>query len=105
MGAKYEPQTFGQPVERSQTSLISTRDIEKYFRPSRLPIKKVQNRYKIDQIKLYGEDFLCAPYHLWQHDAEAVVAIMYGEWCKLIMQEMKLFGKEKQTASLIVSLV
>ena len=39
MGAQYEPQTFGQPVERNQTSLISTRDAEKYFRPSRLPIK------------------------------------------------------------------
>jgi hypothetical protein len=39
MGAQYEPQTFGQPVERNQTSLIGTRDTEKYFRPSRLPIK------------------------------------------------------------------
>ncbi|NRD79027.1 hypothetical protein HPT25_21370 [Bacillus sp. BRMEA1] len=228
MGAQYEPQTFGQPVERNQTSLISTRDAEKYFRPSSLPIKntliknfqffdpyydknykeiilpaslsrtpdetvlnyfsilreaenltpnqlggcgtvgmarlpypiaynfftkdyqkrvsynkylqsfagighinlvkknrlpdengivpyfvelesiegsskgvtyfayyygyvqlkKVQNMYKIDQMKLYGEDFLCAAYHLWQHDAEAVVGIMYGEWCKLIKKQL-----------------
>jgi hypothetical protein len=227
MGAQYEPQTFGQPVERNQTSLIRTRDVEKYFRPSTLPIKntlvkssqffdpyyennykeiklpaaltrtpdetvlnyfsilreaenltknqlggcgtvgmaklpypiaynfftqdyhkrvhyheylqsfagighlnlikmnrlpdekgivpyfielesiegsskgvtyfayyygyvqlkKVQKMYKIDQIKLYGEDFLCAPYHLWQHDADAVVGIMYGEWCKLIKKQ------------------
>ena len=228
MGAQYEPQTFGQPVERNQTSLIRTREVEKYFRPSTLPIKnilvknsqffepyyeknhkeiklpaaltrtpdetilnyfsilreaenltenqlggcgtvgmakmpypiaysfftkdyykrvsyyeylqsfagighlhlikmnrlpdeegivpyfielesiegsskgvtyfayyygyvqlqKVQNTYKIDRMKLYGEDFLCAPYHLWQHDAEAVVAIMYGEWCKLIKTQL-----------------
>jgi len=228
MGAQYEPQIFGQPVERSQTSLISARDAEKYFRPSCLPIKntlinnfqffdpyyeknykeiklpatlnrtpdqtilnyfsilreaanltqnqlggcgtvgmatlpypiaynfftkdyqkrvsyneylqsftgighlnlikmnklpdekgivpyfielesiegsskgvtyfayyygyvqlkKVQNLYKIDQMKLYGEDFLCASYHLWQHDAEAVVGIMYGNWCKLIKKQL-----------------
>jgi hypothetical protein len=228
MGAQYEPQTFGQPVERNQTSIPSTRDAEKYFRPSRLPIKntlvnniqffdpfyekkqneiklpatltrtpdetvlnyfsilreaenltqnqlagcgtvgmaklpfpiaynfftkeyqkrvsyheylqsfagighlnlikmnrlpdeegyvpyfieletiegsskgvtyfayyygyvqleRVQNLYKINQMKLYGEDFLCAPYHLWQHDAEAVVGIMYGEWCKLIKKQL-----------------
>lgn len=232
MGAQYESQTFGQPVERNQTSLIKIRDVEKYFRPSRLPIqntliqnfqffdpyfeksykeiklpaalvrapdetvlnyfsilreaenltqnltqnqlggcgtvgmaevpypiaynfftkdyhkrvsyheylqsfagighlnlikmnrlpdekefvpyfielesiegsskgvtyfayyygyvqlKKVQNLYKIDQMKLYGEDFLCASYHLWQHDAEAVVGIMYGEWCKLIKKQL-----------------
>jgi hypothetical protein len=228
MGAQYEPQTFGQPVERNQTSSISRRNPEKYFRPSRLPIKnslfnnfkfldpyyeknykeiklpatltrtpdetilnyfsilreaenltqhqqggcgtvgmaklpypiayhfftkdyqkrvsyhdylqsftgighinliklnrlpdekdivpyfieletiegsskgityfayyygfvqlkKVQGQYKIDQLKLYGEDFLCAPYHLWQHDAESVVAIMYGNWCKLIKKQL-----------------
>ncbi|MGD6991316.1 hypothetical protein [Sutcliffiella horikoshii] len=228
MGARYEPQTFGQPVARNQSSLINNSDAEKYFRPSRLPIKntlfkntqffdsyyevnykeiklpatltrtpdetilnyfsilreaenltqnqlggcgtvgmaklpfpiaynfftkdyhktvsynqylqsfagighlnlikmnrlpgengkvpyfielesiegsskgvtyfayyygyvqlkKEQNLYKIDQMKLYGEDFLCAAYHLWQHDAEAVVAIMYGEWCKLIKKQL-----------------
>ncbi|MGD6873645.1 hypothetical protein ACQCU1_15820 [Sutcliffiella horikoshii] len=228
MGARYEPQTFGQPVARNQSSLINNSDAEKYFRPSRLPIKntlfkntqffdsyyevnykeiklpatltrtpdetilnyfsilreaenltqnqldgcgtvgmaklpfpiaynfftkdyhktvsynqylqsfagighlnlikmnrlpgengkvpyfielesiegsskgvtyfayyygylqlkKEQNLYKIDQMKLYGEDFLCAAYHLWQHDAEALVAIMYGEWCKLIKKQL-----------------
>lgn len=51
-------------------------------------LKKVQNLYKIDQMKLYGEDFLCAPYHLWQHDAESVVSIMYGSWCKLIKNQL-----------------
>ncbi|WP_421383330.1 hypothetical protein ACOJQI_02785 [Bacillus salacetis] len=228
MGAQFEPQNFGQPVERNQVSFIRTRDVEKYFRPSTLPIKnslvknyqffdtyyeksyneinlpaqltrtpdetilnyfsilreaenltpnqmggcgtvgeaklpfpiaynfftqdyhkrvpyddyvqsftgighlnlikmnrlpdekdlvhyfieletiegsskdityfayyygyiqlkKVQSLYKIDQMKVYGEDFLCAAYHLWQHDAEAVVGIMYGQWCKLIKKQM-----------------
>ncbi len=31
----------------------------------------------------------CTAYHhLWQHDAETVVAIMYGEWCKLIKKQL-----------------
>jgi hypothetical protein len=53
-----------------------------------IQLKKACNLYKIDQMKLYGEDFLCAPYHLWQHDAEAVVGIMYGDWCKLIKKQL-----------------
>jgi hypothetical protein len=51
-------------------------------------LKKENNLYKISNMKLYGEDFLCAAYHLWQHDAEAVVGIMYGEWCKLIKKQL-----------------
>jgi hypothetical protein len=39
MRAQYEPQTFGQTIELNQTPLISARDAEQYFRPSRLPIK------------------------------------------------------------------
>jgi hypothetical protein len=51
-------------------------------------LKKENNLYKISKMKLFGEDFLCAAYHLWQHDAEAVVGIMYGEWCKLIKKQL-----------------
>lgn len=51
-------------------------------------LRKVQNLYKIDQMKHYGEDFLCAPYHLWQHDAESIVRIMYGGWCNLIKEQL-----------------
>ncbi|XXM71353.1 hypothetical protein ACQ0QQ_16845 [Lysinibacillus sphaericus] len=39
MGAEYEPQQFGQPVERSLTSPIRNTNPEKYFRPSCIPIK------------------------------------------------------------------
>lgn len=49
---------------------------------------KEQNLYKISDMRWYGEDFLCAAYHLWQHDAEVVVGIMYGEWCKLIKKQL-----------------
>lgn len=47
-------------------------------------IKKQENKYLISDMVMYGEDFLCAPYHGWFHDAEANVAIRYGDWCKLI---------------------
>ena len=45
-----------------------------------------QGGYRISDVKQFKEDFLCAPYHLWQHDAEAVVDIKFGEWCKLVQQ-------------------
>lgn len=51
-------------------------------------IQKVGNLYKISDITLIGEDFLCAAYHLWQHNAEAVVDIEYGEWCKLVKKRL-----------------
>ncbi len=43
-----------------------------------------QEGYRITNLQQFPEDFLCAPYHLWQHDAEAVVDVKYGYWCKLI---------------------
>lgn len=42
--------------------------------------------YRISDMKLWGEDFLCAPYHGWYHDAEANVNIRYGGWCKLVKE-------------------
>lgn len=40
--------------------------------------------FRILDMSKIGEDFLCAPYHGWDHDAESVVGIKYGEWCKMI---------------------
>lgn len=40
--------------------------------------------YKINDINFTGEDFLCAPYHGWSHNAEASVQIRYGDWCNMI---------------------
>jgi hypothetical protein len=53
-----------------------------------ISIKNENNLYKIADITLIGEDFLCAAYHLWQHDAEAVVDIEYGNWCKLVKKRL-----------------
>ncbi|GGE55681.1 hypothetical protein [Priestia taiwanensis] len=47
-------------------------------------IKKDSNGYYINDMEFYEEDFLCAAYHLWQHNAEAVVAAKYGNWCNLV---------------------
>lgn len=51
-------------------------------------IQKEGNTFKIADMTLIGEDFLCAAYHLWQHNAEAVVDIEYGEWCKLVKKRL-----------------
>lgn len=61
-------------------------------------MQKENGSYKISDIELYGEDFLCAAYHLWQHNAEAVVEIMYGNWCKLVKEQFptKQEGYKKQ---------
>ncbi|TDK61808.1 hypothetical protein E2K98_13065 [Bacillus salipaludis] len=43
-----------------------------------------QEGYRISDMQKFEEDFLCAPYHGWSHDAESVVEVKYGNWCKLI---------------------
>lgn len=47
-------------------------------------MKNENKKYKISNIDLRGEDFLCAPYHGWVHNAELYVDITYGDWCKLV---------------------
>jgi hypothetical protein len=42
--------------------------------------------YRISDLQQIKEDFLCAPYHGWSHDAESVVEVKYGSWCKLIQK-------------------
>jgi hypothetical protein len=49
-----------------------------------ISIIKENKCYKIDSIETMTEDFFCAPYHLWQHNAELSVEVMYSNWCKLI---------------------
>jgi len=50
-------------------------------------IQKQGEKYLISDMIMYGEDFLCAPYHGWYHDAEGNVDIRYGGWCKLIKEK------------------
>lgn len=49
-----------------------------------LYLKRQGNRYLIDDSKLVGEDFLCAPYHGWSWSGEGVVGVKFGHWCKLV---------------------
>lgn len=49
-----------------------------------IKLAKEETGYRISDISRSKEDFLCAPYHGWDHDAEAVIEIKYGGWCKLI---------------------
>lgn len=51
-------------------------------------IRKEEGVYKIDNITLIGEDFLCAAYHGWRQLGEDVVDIEYGNWCKLIKKRL-----------------
>ncbi|MEH7238067.1 hypothetical protein [Bacillus sp. JJ1562] len=43
--------------------------------------------FRISDLTKIREDFLCAPYHGWNHDGEAVVEIKFGEWCKMIQHK------------------
>ncbi|KZL90616.1 hypothetical protein [Clostridium magnum] len=49
-----------------------------------IDIKNENGKYKISKIDLRGEDFLCAAYHGWKHNAELYVDTVYGDWCKLL---------------------
>lgn len=44
--------------------------------------------YKISDIDIRGENYLCAPYHGWSYDAESVVGIKYGDWCSLVKERL-----------------
>ncbi|MEA4987935.1 MAG: hypothetical protein VB095_07730 [Anaerovorax sp.] len=47
---------------------------------------KEGEQYRISNLDFYGENYLCAPYHGWSFDAEAVVDIKYGGWCDLVKE-------------------
>ncbi len=49
-----------------------------------LELSKVGNEYKIDNINITPENYLCAPYHGWVYDGTSKVEIEYGNWCKFI---------------------
>jgi len=51
-----------------------------------LYILREGNQYKISDLQFYGENYLCAPYHGWWHEAESVVDVKYGGWCSLVKE-------------------
>lgn len=52
-----------------------------------LDLLKVNGLYYIDFLSLTPEDFFCAAYHGWAHNAELYVETVYGNWCGLIMKQ------------------
>ena len=45
--------------------------------------------YKISNITVTPEEYLCAPYHSWFYSGEYSVQIKYGNWCNLIKGDHK----------------
>ena len=45
--------------------------------------------YKISNITVTPEEYLCAPYHSWFYSGEYSVQIKYGNWCNLIKGDPK----------------
>lgn len=50
-------------------------------------LTKVNGLFYIDSFYLIPEDFFCAAYHGWAHNAELYVEIVYGNRCGLIMKQ------------------
>lgn len=61
-------------------------------------VYKVDNAYKISNIDIKGENYLCTPYHGWANNGELSVEIRYGNWCKLVktMGKTEVDGYEKK---------
>ncbi|WP_291648289.1 hypothetical protein [Clostridium sp.] len=49
-----------------------------------IEIRKIGNEYKISDINITPENYLCAPYHGWVYDGTSKVEIEYGNWCNLV---------------------
>ncbi|MDB1954558.1 hypothetical protein PMY38_14915 [Clostridium tertium] len=49
-----------------------------------IELGKSGDGFKILDISITPENYLCAPYHGWVYDAASKVEIEYGNWCKLI---------------------
>ncbi|MDF2986523.1 MAG: hypothetical protein K0R50_2033 [Eubacterium sp.] len=52
-----------------------------------LDVAKINGLYYIDALSLSPEDFFCAAYHGWAHNAESYVETVYGNWCGLISKQ------------------
>ncbi|MBS5884569.1 MAG: hypothetical protein E6300_10950 [Clostridium sp.] len=49
-----------------------------------IELGKSGDGFKILDISITPENYLCAPYHGWVYDGASKVEIEYGNWCKLI---------------------
>jgi hypothetical protein len=69
-------------LETIETSLNNNTSFAYYY--GFVYIENENDTYKISNMELNNEDFLCAAYHGWAHNAELYVDSTYGSWCKLI---------------------
>lgn len=49
-------------------------------------LERIDDIYKIDNMTIIPEEYLCAPYHRWDYDGKLSVLIRYGEWCNLLKE-------------------
>lgn len=77
-----EPYKYFFEIETIEPSVNGNTSFAYYY--GFIYIENKNGSYKISDIDIRGEDFLCAPYHGWAHDAESYVNITYGDWCHLI---------------------
>lgn len=62
-----------------------------------ITLEKVDGAYKICDISITPQQYLCAPYHSWFYDGESSVSIKYGNWCNLVkeIKDVKIDGFTK----------
>ncbi|RGW96442.1 hypothetical protein [Paraclostridium sordellii] len=53
-------------------------------------VTKEDGVYKINYMQYSPENYLCAPYHGWNYDAEFVIDIKYKQWCSLVKGDIKI---------------
>ena len=78
--------------------VITNNKSDNIFVCGNIYISKVNNIYKISNIDINDENYLCTPYHGWSNYGELSVEIKYGNWCKMIktMGKSEVAGYEKK---------
>lgn len=77
-----EPYKYFIEIETIEPSIKEITSFSYYY--GFMYVKNQKGDYKISDFDLRAEDFLCAPYHGWVHNAELYVDTTYGDWCGLV---------------------
>ena len=51
-----------------------------------IDLERIDGIYKISNMTIIPEEYLCAPYHRWDYDGKLSVLIRYGDWCNLLKE-------------------
>ena len=83
-----QEQSYYVEVEYIQTGRQSTKPQPTYFAYcyGLMTVRHTGDGWRIASVDYLPEDFLCAPYHGWDWDAESFVSIVYGDWYGLVEQ-------------------